>query len=196
MKNIILPFSRRSMALLPEYIFVFQCNLYKFILDLNSFSVYINAFCYSLLAFQPPTPHLLSLDIILLCFISVSLFPSFSIQKKCCIHHFQLQSIPPLQLIDSLKIAAIRPELLFARLGAKLIWGHCSDSTKQYELCFHLCCYFCFLPLVIMRLPAFLPHSVSSFFIRKCGKACSLGTTFSFYLYSIFTSFSLCYLYS
>lgn len=66
MKSIILPFSRRSMALLAEYIIFFSVNL-------NTFSVYINAFWYSLLAFQPPSPHLLSLDIILLFYLSFSL---------------------------------------------------------------------------------------------------------------------------
>lgn len=110
-----------------------------------------------------------------------------SIQNKCCIHHFQLQSIPPLQLIDSLKIAAIRPELSFASLGAKLIWGHFSESPKQCKLRFHLCCYFCFLASVIMGLPAFLLHSVSSFLSENMAKHAvwEQPLPFIFFLFSL-----------
>lgn len=125
------------------------------------------------------------------CFISVFLFffPSFSFQKRCSSHHFQLLSII-LQLIDLLKIAAIRPELSFVCSGAKLIWVSHSVYTKQWKISSHLCCYFCFLGSVLMSLPAFLLHSISSFLSENMAKYLfSLGATFSFYLYFILPPF-------
>lgn len=88
-------------------------------------------------------------------------FPSPFIQKKSCTHYFQLQSIT-LQLVDLLKITAIRPELSFVSPGAELIGAPCPERVKQCKLRFHLCCYFYFLAPVLMSLPAFLPCSVSS----------------------------------
>lgn len=116
-------------------------------------------------------------------------FPSFSFQKRCSSHHFQLLSII-LQLIDLLKIATIRPELSFVCSGAKLIWVSHSVYTKQWKISSHLCCYFCFLGSVLMSLPAFLLHSISSFLSENMAKYLfSLGATFSFYLYFILPPF-------
>lgn len=134
------------------------------------------------------------LDHITVLSFSSFFFPSFSFQKRCSSHHFQLLSIT-LQLIDLLKIAAIRPEFSFVCSGAKLIWVSHSVYTKQWKIRFHLC-YFCFLASVLMGLPAFLLHSISSFLLEDMAKYLfSLGATFSFYLYFILPPFSLCYLY-
>lgn len=116
---IIFPSSRKSFTLSKEDICLFQCNLCKYILFWSSSCIYTNVFFCSLLSLQPPISHLYSLEIMLLCFVSVFPFPLLSSPLYSKNYNFQLWSIT-LQLIDLLKITAIRPEFCLSAVVQSL----------------------------------------------------------------------------